>query len=170
MSVLDDAGRPITEAGVVGRIFARSALSFTGYTDGRHKEIADGKLSTGDVGHVDDDGLFFIDGRDDDMIVSGGENVYPLEVENLLTEHPHILEAAVVGVDDPDYGSRLRAHVVVASGQALDADAVRDHVKHNLARYKVPRDVVFVSAIPRNATGKVLRRNLTDEASSDTGR
>ncbi|GAA1457075.1 AMP-binding protein [Williamsia maris] len=168
VSVLDDAGLPITEPGVVGRVFARSALSFSGYTDGRHKEIADGKLSTGDVGHVDDEGLFFIDGRDDDMIVSGGENVYPLEVENLLTEHPHILEAAVVGVDDPDYGSRLRAHVVVAPGHTLDADAVRAHVKDNLARYKVPRDVVFVSELPRNATGKVLRRNLTDPTSTDT--
>ncbi|GGF37550.1 fatty-acyl-CoA synthase [Williamsia phyllosphaerae] len=170
VAVLDEAGTPVTEPGVVGRVFARSALSFSGYTDGRHKEVADGKLSTGDVGHVDAEGLFFIDGRDDDMIVSGGENVYPLEVENLLTEHPHILEAAVVGVDDPDYGSRLRAHVVVAPGHDLDADAVRAHVRDNLARFKVPRDVVFVPELPRNATGKVLRRNLTDEASSDTGR
>jgi fatty-acyl-CoA synthase len=160
VALIDDHGAVIDEPGVVGRIFVRSALSFGGYTDGRNKEIVDGMLSSGDVGHVDSDGLWFVDGRDDDMIVSGGENVYPIEVEDLLSRHRDITEAAVVGVDDPEFGKRLRAYVV-ATG-ALDADGVRTYVRDNLARYKVPRDVVFVEALPRNPTGKVVRRDLAD--------
>lgn len=117
-------------------------------------------MSSGDTGHFDDHGLWFVDGRDDDMIVSGGENVYPVEVENLLGDHPGIAEAAVVGVPDPDFGQRLCAFVVVQDGTALDADAVRAHVRNRLARHKIPRDVVFLDALPRNETGKVLKRDL----------
>lgn len=156
----DQDGRRITEPGVTGRVFVGSSLSFHGYTDGRHKELIDGLLSTGDVGHFDEDGLLFIDGRDDEMIVSGGENVFPIEVENLLVERPDVLEAAVIGVPDQDFGQRLKAFVVRADGSDLDADAVREYVKSNLARYKVPRDVEFVDQLPRNATGKVLRNKL----------
>ncbi|WP_373864728.1 AMP-binding enzyme [Nocardia pseudovaccinii] len=145
-----------------GRVFVRSGAPFEGYTDGRHKQIIDGYMSTGDMGHFDSDGLLFIDGRDDDMIVSGGENVYPLEVENLLAELPGVDEVAVIGVDDPEFGKRLRAVIVAAVGAELDAQTVKDHVKANLARYKVPRDVVFIDELPRNATGKVLRRKLEE--------
>ncbi|WP_206663630.1 acyl-CoA synthetase [Prescottella subtropica] len=162
IALIDDAGRKITAPNVVGRIFARSGLSFAGYTDGRDKERIDGMLSTGDVGHFDTDGLLFVDGRDDDMIVSGGENVYPLEVENVLAERADVLEVAVVGVADDEFGHRLRAFVVPAPGSARDADDIRSHVKANLARYKVPRDVVFVDELPRNATGKLLRRVLVE--------
>ncbi|MGF0315607.1 AMP-binding protein [Nocardia fluminea] len=156
----DEDRRRITEPGVVGTIFVASALSFGGYTDGTGKETVDGMQSSGDVGHLDAAGRLFIDGRDDDMIVSGGENVFPLEVENLLVERPDILEAAVVGVDDRDFGKRLRAFVVPAPGASCDAQQIKDYVKATLARHKVPRDVVFVDELPRNATGKLLRRKL----------
>ncbi|MFC8384582.1 acyl-CoA synthetase [Nocardia sp. NPDC057272] len=160
VAIYDDDRRRVTEPGVVGTIFVASALSFSGYTDGTGKEIVDGMQSSGDVGHFDAAGRLFIDGRDDDMIISGGENVFPLEVENLLVERPDILEAAVVGVDDRDFGKRLRAFVVPAPGASCDAQQLKDHVKAALARHKVPRDVVFVDELPRNVTGKLLRRKL----------
>ncbi|WP_024804250.1 acyl-CoA synthetase [Nocardia sp. BMG51109] len=163
VALYDERRRRITETGRVGTIFVSSGLSFTGYTDGRGKEIVDGLLNSGDVGHFDAAGRLFIDGRDDDMIVSGGENVYPLEVENLLVERPDVLDAAVVGVDDRDFGTRLRAFIVPAEGAARDPQEIRDHVKARLARHKVPRDVVFVDEMPRNATGKLVRRRLRQE-------
>jgi fatty-acyl-CoA synthase len=118
-------------------------------------------MATGDVGHFDREGRLFVDGRDDEMIVSGGENVYPREIEELLAAHEGVLESAAVGVPDPDFGQRLRLFVVVRPGHRLDADAVRAYVRSNLARYKVPRDVVFVAQLPRNPSGKVLKRQLT---------
>jgi fatty-acyl-CoA synthase len=160
VALYDDSGRKITEAGVVGRVFAGSMLSFEGYTDGRQKEVIDGLLSSGDLGHFDDEGLLFIDGRDDDMIVSGGENVFPGEVENLLLEHEGVVEAAVVGVPDDDYGQRLAAYVVTRPGVTVDGEELKAYVKANLARFKVPREVVFVEELPRNATGKLLRNKL----------
>jgi len=161
VAIYDENRRRVTEAGKVGTVFVSSGLSFSGYTDGGNKEIVDGLLSSGDTGHFDDTGLWFIDGRDDDMIVSGGENVFPLEVENLLADHPDIVEASVVGVDDAEFGKRLAAYVVSRPESGLDADAVKTHVRTHLARHKIPRDVVFVEQLPRNETGKVLRRQLT---------
>jgi acyl-CoA synthetase (AMP-forming)/AMP-acid ligase II len=161
VALYDPDGGRITEPNVTGRVFVGSGLSFGGYTDGRHKEIIDGLLSSGDVGHFDEDGLLFIDGRDDEMIVSGGENVFPIEVENLLVEREDVLEAAVIGINDPEFGQRLKAFVVRAEGSDLDVDTVREYVKANLARYKVPRDVEFLDELPRNATGKVLRTKLS---------
>jgi fatty-acyl-CoA synthase len=120
-------------------------------------------LSSGDTGHFTADGLWFVDGRDDDMIVSGGENVFPLEVENLLAGHPEVVEACVLGVDDDDFGKRLRAFVVRHPDATLDADGVRTHVRSGLARHKVPRDVVFLDSLPRNETGKVLKAVLRRE-------
>ncbi|MFG3522471.1 acyl-CoA synthetase [Nocardia nova] len=163
VAIYDSDRNPVTTPGVVGTIFVSSGLSFAGYTDGQHKEVVDGLLCSGDVGHFDADGRLFVDGRDDDMIVSGGENVYPLEVENLLVSRADVAEAAVVGVDDRDFGKRLRAFVVRAGGADVDAEQIRDYVKANLARHKVPRDVVFVDELPRNATGKLLRRQLESE-------
>jgi fatty-acyl-CoA synthase len=161
VAVYDENRRRVTEPGRVGTLFVSSGLSFSGYTDGANKEIVDGLLSTGDTGHFDETGLWFVDGRDDDMIVSGGENVFPLEVENLLCEHPGIVEAAVVGVDDPEFGKLLAAFVVSRPESSLDADDVKSHVRAHLARHKIPRDVVFVEELPRNETGKVLRTQLT---------
>ncbi|MEU7142405.1 AMP-binding protein [Nocardia sp. NPDC046473] len=157
----DEDGKVVTEPGVRGTIYVRSLLSFAGYSGGGNKDVIDGLLSSGDVGHWDSGGRLFIDGRDDDMIVSGGENVFPGEVEELLYAHPAIAEAAIVAVPDDEFGQRLAAFVVRHPDQELDADAVRAHVKANLARFKVPRDVTFVDELPRTSTGKLLRRDLT---------
>jgi acyl-CoA synthetase (AMP-forming)/AMP-acid ligase II len=144
--------------GAVGRLFVRSGLLFAGYEGGGNKEVIGGFMSTGDMAHVDANGRLFIDGRADDMIVSGGENVFPQEVEELLSRHEAVAEAAVVGVADDEFGQRLAAFVV-RRGE-VTAEALRGYVKANLARYKVPRDVVFVDELPRNAAGKVLKRQL----------
>jgi fatty-acyl-CoA synthase len=148
--------------GATGRIFVGNSIQFEGYTGGGNKQQVAGLMSTGDLGHFDSDGRLFVDGRDDDMIISGGENVFPREVEDLLATHDSILDAAVLGVEDPDFGSRLRAYVVRADGSDLDEDAVRDFVQANLARYKVPREVRFVDEVPRNPAGKVVKRLLPD--------
>jgi fatty-acyl-CoA synthase len=162
VALYDDEGRRVHGPNKVGRVFVGSMLSFEGYTDGRQKDVIDGLLASGDVGHFDEDGRLFIDGRDDDMIVSGGENVFPGEVENLLLEHEGVAEAVVTGVPDDEFGQRLKAYVVTRPGATLDAGAVRDHVRANLARYKVPREVVFLDELPRNATGKVLKDKLAE--------
>ena len=158
----DEAGEPVSGPGVSGRIFVGNGNEFSGYTDGRTKQVIDGLMSTGDVGHFDEAGRLFIDGRDDEMIVSGGENVFPHEVEDLLLRHPEVDDVAVIGVADETFGQRLRAFLVLADGAGLDADAVRAHVKANLARYKVPRDVVFLDELPRNPSGKILKRELAE--------
>jgi acyl-CoA synthetase (AMP-forming)/AMP-acid ligase II len=159
VKLLDAEGRE-APAGAGGRIFVANEMVFEGYTGGGSKEVVRGLMSTGDVGHFDAGGRLFVDGRDDEMIVSGGENVFPREVEDLLADHPDIEEAAVVGVEDEEFGQRLRAFVVPREGAELDEDGVKEYVKQNLARYKVPRDVAFVDRLPRNATGKVLKREL----------
>jgi fatty-acyl-CoA synthase len=148
--------------GATGRIFVHNGEEFSGYTGGGSKEILDGFMSTGDVGHFDDAGHLFVEGRDDDMIVSGGENVFPGEVEDLLAAHEAIHEAAAVGVPDDALGQRLQAFVVLNSGAHLDADEVKAHVSRNLARFKTPRDVIFLEKLPRNAADKVLKQQLID--------
>ncbi len=160
----DDHDQVVTDAGVDGRIFVGSGLRFDGYTNGQTKAAIDGLLSSGDLGHWDDDGRLFVGGRDDDMIVSGGENLYPREVEDLLADHPSIHEAAVIGVDDAEFGKRLVAFVVLEAGKKLSEEEVKAHVKANLANYKVPRSVTFLDELPRNATGKVLKRELNELA------
>ncbi len=157
----DENGAPVAP-GRTGRIFVGNELAFEGYTGGGNKDAIDGLLSSGDVGHFDAGGRLFIDGRDDDMIVSGGENVFPGEVEDLLAGHAAIAEAAVFGVEDDDFGQRLKAVVVVRGGHELSADEIKQFVKSNLAGYKVPRDVDFVEELPRTSTGKVLKRELRD--------
>jgi len=155
----DDADQPVAP-GQAGRIFVANEMLFEGYTGGGSKAVIDGLMSTGDVGHFDEAGRLFVDGRDDDMIISGGENVFPREVEDLLHSHPEIDDVAVIGVPDEKFGQGLKAFVVRAAGSRLEAAAVKSHVKENLAGYKVPREVVFVSELPRNSTGKVLKREL----------
>ncbi len=162
VALFDENDRRVHGQGVRGRIFIRNILSFEGYTDGRNKQIIDGYMSSGDMGHFDEHGLLFVDGRDDDMIVSGGENVFPQEVENLLLQRPDISDVAVVGVDDTEFGKRLRAFIVPESGVTPDGEEIKAYIKGNLARYKVPRDVVFLDELPRNATGKLLRRELIE--------
>jgi acyl-CoA synthetase (AMP-forming)/AMP-acid ligase II len=159
VKLLDEQGHEVP-TGQNGRIFVANEMVFEGYTGGGGKEIVSGLMSTGDVGRMDSGGRLFVDGRDDEMIVSGGENVFPREVEDLLADHEGIEEAAVIGVEDAEFGQRLKAFVVAREGSDLDEEKVKEYVKHNLARYKVPREVVFVDELPRNATGKVLKREL----------
>jgi fatty-acyl-CoA synthase len=147
--ILDADGQEVPTS-EVGRVFVGTTTPFEGYTGGGHKEIVDGLMSTGDLGHFDTNGRLYIDGRDDDMIVSGGENVFPLEIEELLVTHPAVAEAAAVGVDDEEFGKRLRAFVVLRPGTAAAEDELKDFVKTNLARYKVPREIVFLDELPRN--------------------
>ncbi len=158
----DEDARPVRGADTVGRIYVGNSFQFDGYTGGGSKPTIDGLMSTGDVGHFDAAGRLWVDGRDDDMVISGGENVFPGEVEELLATHPAIEEAAVIGVGDPEFGQRLVAYVVLGVDQGLSADQVREYVRANLARYKVPRDVHFLTELPRNPTGKVLKRRLRE--------
>ena len=146
--------------GTTGRIFVHSALLFEGYTDGGSKTVVGGFMQSGDTGHLDENGRLFVDGRDDDMIVSGGENVFPAEVEDVIAGHPGVREAAVVGVPDDEFGQRLKAYVVRRDGATVDADAIKEHVRGALSRFKVPRDVDFVDELPRNPTGKLVKREL----------
>jgi fatty-acyl-CoA synthase len=157
----DEQGREVPQ-GQVGRIFVGNDMQFEGYTGGGGKEIIDGLMSSGDVGHFDEGGRLFIDGRDDEMIVSGGENVFPREVEDLLAGHEEVHEVAVLGVDDDEWGQRLVAFVVLHDQGALSEDDMKEHVKVNLARFKVPRDIYIVEELPRNATGKILKRELRE--------
>jgi fatty-acyl-CoA synthase len=162
VKLLDEDGREVPR-GETGRIFVGNELVFDGYTGGGNKAIIDGLMSTGDVGHLDAGGRLFVDGRDDEMIVSGGENVFPREVEDLLSHHEAVDEAAVLGVDDPKFGQRLRAFVVLSSEGAAGEDDLKAYVKQNLASYKVPREIIFLDELPRNATGKVLKRELAEQ-------
>jgi fatty-acyl-CoA synthase len=164
--------RPVGE---VGTIFVRNSTQFDGYTEGssdKGKAFRDDYMSSGDVGYLDDAGRLFVVGRDDDMIVSGGENVYPIEVEKTLASHPEVAEASVLGVDDDQFGQRLVAFVVLVRragaerpgdeihGAAATQDQLKAHVKENLANFKVPRAITVLDELPRSSTGKILRREL----------
>jgi acyl-CoA synthetase (AMP-forming)/AMP-acid ligase II len=150
--------------GEVGGIYVRNSTQFDGYTSGKTKDFHEGFMSSGDVGYFDDAGRLFVVGRDDEMIVSGGENVYPIEVEKTLTAHPDIAEASVIGVDDEQYGQRLAAFVVLNDGSSATPDLLKQHVRENLANYKVPRDITILDELPRSSTGKIVRRELQDRA------
>jgi acyl-CoA synthetase (AMP-forming)/AMP-acid ligase II len=159
VKLYDEAGQEVP-TGEVGRIFVGNEMSFEGYTGGGGKEAIDGLLSSGDVGHLDSDGRLFIDGRDDEMIVSGGENVFPREVEDLLADHGAVVEVAVIGVEDEEFGQRLKAFVVTVAEAEVSEEELRAHIKANLASYKAPREIEFLDELPRNATGKILKREL----------
>ena len=160
--ILDPVDGPV-EDGRTGRIFVRNSFLFEGYTGGGGKEVVDGLMATGDVGRFGSDGRLYVEGRDDDMIVSGGENVFPQEVEDCLARHPVVIEAAAVGVEDAEFGQRLRAFVVTSD--QVEVTELQDWVRANLARFKVPREIVVMEQLPRNATGKVLKRQLHEWAS-----
>jgi len=162
----DEDGAEVAPCGT-GRIFVGNEMLFEGYTGGGGKDVLDGLMATGDVGHFDPDGRLFVDGRDDEMIVSGGENVFPREVEDLLHDHAGVEEVAVIGVQDEKFGQRLKAFVVPAKGSdSPSADELKAHVKKNLANYKVPREIAFLDELPRNATGKILKRELAEAEES----
>ncbi len=161
VKIYDDNGKELPQ-GEVGRIFVGNAFPFEGYTGGGHKQIIDGLMSSGDVGYFDERGLLYVSGRDDEMIVSGGENVFPAEVEDLISGHPEVVEATAIGVEDKEWGHRLRAFVVKKQNADVDEATIKDYVRDHLARYKVPREVVFLDELPRNPTGKILKRELRE--------
>lgn len=148
--------------GQTGGIYVRNSTQFDGYTSGTTKEFHKGFMSSGDLGYLDDAGRLFVVGRDDEMIVSGGENVYPIEVEKTLTAHPDVAEAHVLGVDDEKFGQRLAAFVVLNPGAAATPEALKQHVRDNLANYKVPREITVLDELPRSITGKISRKELKD--------
>ncbi len=151
--------------GEVGSIYVRNNTQFDGYTSGTTKDFHAGFMSSGDVGYLDEAGRLFVVGRDDEMIVSGGENVYPIEVEKTLATHPDVAEAAVIGVDDEQYGQRLAAFVVLGPGASATPDTLKQHVRENLANYKVPREITVVDELPRGSTGKILSSELQSRVS-----
>ncbi|MDW5610209.1 MULTISPECIES: acyl-CoA ligase FadD12 [unclassified Mycolicibacterium] len=148
--------------GEVGGIYVRNSTQFDGYTTGKTKDFHEGFMSSGDVGYFDDAGRLFVVGRDDEMIVSGGENVYPIEVEKTLAAHPDVAEATVLGVDDEKFGQRLEAFVVLTADAAATPETLKQHVRDNLANYKVPREITILDELPRGVTGKISRKDLQD--------
>jgi fatty-acyl-CoA synthase len=169
VKILDDKGNELP-VGATGRIFVGNEMMFDGYTGGGNKEVIGGLMSSGDVGHFDENGRLFVEGRDDEMIVSGGENVFPAEVEELLGAHEAVAEVAVIGVDDEKFGKRLKAFVVTREGASLGDDDVKNYVRDHLARYKIPRDVEFLDELPRNSTGKILKRELIEREKEESGK
>jgi acyl-CoA synthetase (AMP-forming)/AMP-acid ligase II len=163
IKILDDARREVPR-GEVGQIFARSSSHFDSYTSGAGKEVHQGYMASGDLGYVDEAGRLFVVGRDDEMIVSGGENVYPIEVEKTLATHAAVAESSVVGVSDEKFGQRLAAFVVLKPSISATPDELKQHVQQNLANYKVPRDITILDELPRTNTGKILRRELRQRA------
>jgi len=164
--------RSVADAGERGTIFMRGGLLFEGYTaDGDNtpdaKEVVDGHINTGDLGHLDDLGRLYVDGRDDDMVVSGGENVFPLEVEHTLGEHPSVGEAVVMGIDHEEFGQVLRAYVTVTTDESPKDEELRDFLRDRLERFKVPKEFVVLDEFPRNATGKIVRSKLADPDDDD---
>ncbi|HEX3316654.1 MAG TPA: AMP-binding protein [Solirubrobacteraceae bacterium] len=159
VKLYDEDGKEVPQ-GDTARIFVGNEMMFEGYTGGGGKEVINGLMATGDVGHFDRGGRLHVDGRDDDMIVSGGENVFPAEVEDLLAGHKAVADVAVFGVDDEKFGQRLKAVVVKRKGQKATEKELKDYVKANLAGYKVPREIAFTEELPRTATGKILKREL----------
>ncbi|HEX8744091.1 MAG TPA: AMP-binding protein [Thermoleophilaceae bacterium] len=165
LRIYDENGNEVPD-GKEGRIFVGNEMLFEGYTGGGSKDVIDGLMATGDVGYLDEENRLFVSGRDDEMIVSGGENVFPREVEDTIARMNGVNEVAVIGVEDEEWGQRLKAFVV-KKGSGVTEDAVKKHVKSNLAGYKVPREVEFLKELPRNATGKVLKRELEEKEEGD---
>ncbi|WP_082022563.1 acyl-CoA ligase FadD12 [Mycolicibacterium setense] len=158
--ILDAEFRQVP-AGEVGTIYVRNSTQFDGYTSGTTKDFHEGFMSSGDVGYLDAAGRLFVVGRDDEMIVSGGENVYPIEVEKVLAGHSDVAEAAVIGVEDEQFGQRLAAFVVLSG--AISPEDLKAYVRENLANYKVPREIAVLDELPRNSTGKIDRRKLQEK-------
>ena len=159
VAVVGNEGERLPRA-TIGRVFSGNENAFEGYTSGNPTEVWEGLIFTGDLGHLDSRGLLYVDGRHDGMVVSGGENVVPREVEDVLARLPEVREVAVRGVEDAEYGQRLAAYIVLRPGARLAEEEVREHVRGQIARHAVPRDVLFIPELPRNATGKIVYRWL----------
>jgi fatty-acyl-CoA synthase len=165
LKLFDEHGAEVDQ-GDTGRIFVGNSALFEGYTGGGDKDRIGNLIASGDIGRFDEAGRLFVVGRDDEMIVSGGENVFPKEVEDVLARHDAVAEAAAIGVEDEDFGQRLKAFVVLRDGSSAEEKELKNHVRDQLARYKVPREIVFIDELPRNAAGKVLKRELAEPEDS----
>lgn len=163
IKIIDEAGAEVP-VGTVGEIATRSSKNMRGYWNNPEATAetidADGWLRTGDAGYLDEDGYLYIHDRVKDMIISGGENVYPAEVENALYAHPKIADVAVIGVPHEKWGEAVKACVVVKEGEELSEAEVIAHARKHIAGYKCPKSVDFIPALPRNPSGKILRREL----------
>ncbi|TMQ02827.1 MAG: AMP-dependent synthetase [Deltaproteobacteria bacterium] len=162
--LLDDAGHP-SGLGEVGELYARNSMLITGYhrnAEATRASQRDGFFSVGDLARRDTDGYYYLESRKHDMVISGGVNIYPREIEDHLHTHPAILDAAVIGVPDPEWGESLRAFVVVRDGHALAEQDVIEYCRAGLADFKRPRKVTFLPELPCNPTGKVLKRELRE--------
>lgn len=159
LEIVDEHDKPV-QRGEIGRIFVGNELLFEGYSNGTSKERLHGMMATGDRGYLDEDGRLMVVGREDDLIISGAEKIYPLEVEEVILSLPGVREVAVIGRPDEEMGQRLVAYVVCMDGVTLTAEQVREHVRQRLARFAVPKEVSFLGRLPRNATGKVVPRLL----------
>jgi fatty-acyl-CoA synthase len=162
--LLDDADHEVAD-GEIGELYARNSMLISGYhknAEATQSSQRDGFFSVGDLGRRDADGFYFLESRKHDMVISGGVNIYPREIEDHLQDHPAILDAAVIGVPDPEWGERLRAFIVLRDGHTLTADEVIAYCRDGLADFKRPRQVSFLAELPRNPTGKVLKRELRD--------
>lgn len=157
--LLNESGEQVPP-GHSGRIYVGNDMLSDGYTNGKNREIKDGLMDAGDFGFLNDDGLLIVEGRSDDVIISGGENVMPREVEDELSSLDQVSEVAVIGVEDTEFGQRLAAYLALRPGSELTEERVRQHVRENLAKHCVPRDVYFLDSLPRNAAGKVVPRQL----------
>jgi acyl-CoA synthetase (AMP-forming)/AMP-acid ligase II len=166
VKIVDEEGNPLLPLGV-GEILARSPRIMTGYWHDEQKTqqviTSDGWLRTGDMGWMDEEGYIYLAGRADDMIIRGGENISPEEVEDVLHSHPKIEEAAVIGVPDPEWGQEPRAIVVLKKGEVATTKEIIEYCRSKLAGFKRPRSVFFIDSLPRNPMGKVLRKKLREE-------
>jgi len=160
--LLDDAGRDVP-VGQVGELWVKNTMLVSGYhrdAESTRKATRDGFFSVGDMGRRDGEGFFYLADRKIDMVISGGVNIYPLEIEQRLHQHPEVVEAAVIGVPDEEWGESLKAFVVLRPGAAIGAPELQAFCKETLANFKVPKSIAFLDALPRNPTGKVLKREL----------
>jgi long-chain acyl-CoA synthetase len=170
MKVVDDDGKDLA-TGEVGEIVIKGHNVMKGYwnkPDATAEAIKDGWFHSGDMAKVDDDGYFFIVDRKKDMIIRGGYNVYPREIEEVLYEHPAVREAAVVAVPHDDLGEEVGAAVVLKDGEDVSAEDLQAYVKENVAAYKYPRQVWFVDELPKGPTGKILKREIDVPERADT--
>ena len=162
--LLDDAGAEV-RPGEIGELYARNSTLMSGYhknDEATKSSQRDGFYSVGDMGRQDRDGFYYLESRKHDMVISGGVNIYPREIEDHLHTHPAILDAAVIGLPDPEWGETLAAFIVVRNGEQITANEVIEYCRTHLADFKRPRKVTFLPELPRNPTGKVLKRELRD--------
>jgi acyl-CoA synthetase (AMP-forming)/AMP-acid ligase II len=166
MRIVGEDGQELP-AGEVGEIVARGPRVMTGYWKDEKKTEKtidkDGWVHTGDMGYMDEDGYFYLAGRATDMIIRGGENISPEEVEAVLLTHPKVDEVAVIGVPDEEWGEQPKAILVLKQGEAATAGEITEYCRERLASFKRPRSVVFVDELPRNPMGKVLKRVLREQ-------